>query len=476
MPEIIRVRYLFYAIALAATWLVRDHPFFWDTVQLGSKHAHFFYENGFGSFILPVEIDSGHPPFFGAYLALVWKLFGKTLAVSHFAMLPFLFGNVYLLSKLATWLRPDHRPSWLLLFAFADPVLASQSILVSPDIVLVFAFLLCLHGILVGRKWQIALGALGLAMVSTRGMMVAFGLGLFSLPAVSKDLPLGFFLRKMVNRLAPFLPAALVGAGFLLYHFLHTGWIGYHEASTWAPSFERTDLTGFLRNCAILGWRFLDFGRVFIWLAIGWLIYKRYAANGLRGAFDETEIRLLKLLALLAACLLPVMTLHKGLLGHRYLLPLFLVLTFFFVKILPKEKNNWNKLSALVLAGLLSGNFWMYPKHIAMGWDATLAHLPWYALQNEMLHRIEERGLPLNKIGTAFSNIGPRAYYELNGRMDGFKAKNPETDCFILYSNVMNDFTDEEIRTLESDWEELEKLEKGGVCLILFKNPLPCGN
>ena len=161
MSKIIRVRYAFYAIVLMATWLVKDHPFFWDTVQLGSKQAHFFYENGFSSFILPVEIDSGHPPFFGAYLALMWQLFGKTLAVSHFAMLPFLLGNVYLLSKMAEWLRPDHRPSWLLLFAFADPVLASQSILVSPDIALVFFFLLGLCGILKNRKWQGVAGATG---------------------------------------------------------------------------------------------------------------------------------------------------------------------------------------------------------------------------------------------------------------------------------------------------------------------------
>ncbi len=476
MSKIIRVRYVFYAIVIVATWLVKDHPFFWDTVQLGSKQAHFFFANGFGSFILPVEIDSGHPPFFGVYLALVWKAFGKTLAVSHFAMLPFLLGNVYLLTKMAAWLRPDHRPGWLLLFAFADPVLASQSILVSPDIVLVSFLLLCLHGILTQRKWQVILGATGLALVSTRGMMVAFALGLFSLPALSRFRAEKNFLRVIVSRLALFIPAAVAGGGFLLYHYLSTGWIGYHEASTWAPSFERTDLSGFFRNAAILGWRMLDFGRVFIWLGIAWLIYKRLPVKDLRHVFDNTEWRLLKLLALLALCLLPAMAMHAGLSGHRYLLPIFLVLTFFFVKILPKEKHRWNKLSALVLAGLLSGNFWLYPKNIAMGWDATLAHLPWYPLSKEIIHRIGEEGIALSEVGTAFPNIGPREIFELNGREDGFKARSPESDCYILYSNVMNDFTDEEVHALESDWEVIEKLEKGGLCMILFKNPLPCEN
>ena len=476
MSQLIRVRYAFYTMAIVATWLVKDHPFFWDTIQLGSKQAHFFFENGFGSFILPSDIDSGHPPFFGAYLAMMWKLFGKTLAVSHFAMLPFLLGNVLLLSNLAMWLRPDHRPSWLLLFVFADPVFASQSILVSPDIVLVFFFMACLHGIFSGKRWLIALGATGLAMISTRGMMVAFALGLFYLPALVPFKAWKWYLRQMVNRLALFFPAALAGGGFLLYHYLYTGWIGYHAASTWAPSFERVDFYGFLRNTGLLVWRMLDFGRVFIWLVVAWLVYQRTAIRGLLRAFDQKEFQLLKLLALLALCLLPAMALHKGLSAHRYLLPLLLTLTFFFVKILPAIKDQWYKLAIVALFGLLSGNFWIYPKNIAMGWDATLAHLPWYPLQKEMLIRIAEQPVPLGAVGSAFPNIGPREFIELNGQQDGFKSKDLDSDCFILYSNVMNDFTDAEIKTLESKWQAIETLEKGGVCLILYKHPTRCEN
>jgi len=111
-----------------------------------------------------------------------------------------------------------------------------------------------------------------------------------------------------------------------------------------------------------------------------------------------------------------------------------------------------------------------------MGWDATLAHLPWYSLQKEMIQRIGEKGIALSQVGTAFPGIGPREIIELNGNQDGFKSKELDRDCFILYSNVMNDFTDEEIATLEKNWEAIEKLEKGAVCMILYKNPTPCGN
>ena len=76
------------------------------------------------------------------YLALNWKLFGKSLAVSHLAMLPFLVGIVLLLFFIG-----DHfggrENSWMLaLLAAADPVLASQAVLVSPDVALSCFFLL----------------------------------------------------------------------------------------------------------------------------------------------------------------------------------------------------------------------------------------------------------------------------------------------------------------------------------------------
>src|SRR6056297_2929728 len=67
----------------------KDFPFFWDTVQLGSKHAHWYYENNYQSFFLPQSIDSGHPPTFGMYIALLWKILGKKLWVSHLSLVPF---------------------------------------------------------------------------------------------------------------------------------------------------------------------------------------------------------------------------------------------------------------------------------------------------------------------------------------------------------------------------------------------------
>ena len=138
----------FFALAIALTWSVKDNFFFWDTIQLASQHAHFFYENNtFSTFLLPDEMDSGHPPTFGFYLAFMWKLFGKTLTVSHLSMLPFLIGIIWQSWQLAEKIVGDGWALLFLLLLIVCPVVAGQAVLVSPDVVLLFFFLMALNGI-----------------------------------------------------------------------------------------------------------------------------------------------------------------------------------------------------------------------------------------------------------------------------------------------------------------------------------------
>ena len=142
----------FIAVTTVFTVFSLDHIFFWDTVQLGSRHAHWFYDTNFSNILLPNDLDSGHPPLFGIYLAFLWKLFGKSLIVSHLAMLPFLLGILiqsfllakYFLGVKYAWTFP--------LILLANPCYLGHSILISPDIVLLFFFLLSFYSILKNRK------------------------------------------------------------------------------------------------------------------------------------------------------------------------------------------------------------------------------------------------------------------------------------------------------------------------------------
>ncbi|MCB0572278.1 MAG: hypothetical protein KDC66_21070 [Phaeodactylibacter sp.] len=451
-------------VALLATWQVRDHAFFWDTVQLASRHAHWYYGQHFQHLLLPDEIDSGHPPGFGMYLAAVWVLFGKSLAASHLAMLPFLFGIIYLLYIIGSYFG-GQRSSWMLiLLAFAGPVLAGQSVLVSPDIVLVFAFLLALSGILYQKEAAAMAGALLLAAISTRGMMAVAVLYFFSLAAHWQK-HWSFPLRKAL----PFVPSGLLALTFLVYHYQQKGWVGYHADAPWAPLFARATPKEALQNTAILAWRMLDYGRLFVWLPLAWLAYRLWKRRG------NLSIPVRQALWLFALALPPMsiaFILYKGLHGHRYLLPVFIPLTILFYTMLVDSSLSmrWRyALFGLVFAGLLTGNLWVYPDTISQGWDSTLAHLPYYSLRKQMIGQIDKAGIPLEAVGTAFPEIGPLEYRDLNGDWRAMKEKDLATDNYILYSNVMNDFTDEEIRTLQVSWKPLKTLSRGGVRMVLYE-------
>ncbi len=463
---------IFSIIAVAATFLVRNNPFFWDTVQLASKHGHFFYDTNFSSLILPENIDSGHLPAFGMYIAACWKVFGKTLAVSHFAMLPFLLGIGFYLLKIGRFLANEKYAPWLLVLCFADPVLASQSILVSPDIMLLCFFLMGLNAIWAKQsKWVLVIAVVGLGMSSMRGMMVAVGLFVFSLFLVEEQLSAKVFFKKI----SPFIPGGLVAVAFLFYHWQQTGWVGYHPDSPWAVSYEKVGFQGFVKNIAVLGWRMLDFGRVFACLALLFFARRIFVKNRFKELPQFKQLLLLAVVVFLLT--IPTQLLYKGLLAHRYFLPFFVSLHFLlFYFIFGKEaeqgsvKTSSKIIFAIVVAGLLSGNLWVYPKKISQGWDSTLAHVHWFGLQKEVGKFIHENSIAPKDVGTAFPNIGPREWYGLNGVGEGFVEKDLGTDCYILYSNIMNDFSDGEIDELEERWEVVFQKEKMGVCAIIYKN------
>lgn len=462
------------------TFLSQHHIFFWDTIQFAGKHGQWFFDQDFHQWLLPESIDSGHPPVFGWLLAAVWGVFGKNLAVSHWAMFPFLLGIVWQL------LRFGHKylkaiPLYGVVFiVLLDPVMAGQYILVSPDVVLIFFFLLGLNSLLDKQVWWLALACLGMTAISTRGMMIVAAFGLYQLivewPVLKK-----WDLRSWWNVYGAYLPAAFFSLAFLWVHYRQSGWIGYHADSPWAPNFERVSGSGLLRNLVIFGWRWLDYGRVFLWGIGAFLVYKHW--DLIRGKSGDKPFNvktdcnpsLPYKMTVLVVCLTALLSLsflaYRGLHAHRYLLPAFITFSFCLLIGIGRLENTRLKhgLLSLVLVALLTGNLWIYPERIAQGWDATLAHWPYYSLREELLDYLEEARIPLDEVGTAFPDIGPLNDRDLSGRTIGFKEKSLATDQYIFYSNIMNDFSDDEIDALYRDWQPLAHFRRMGVFITLFQ-------
>jgi 4-amino-4-deoxy-L-arabinose transferase-like glycosyltransferase len=460
------------------TFLCRQHVFFWDTVQFAGKHSLWFYEQNFASLLLPPEIDSGHPPVFAWYLAVLWKLFGKSLAVSHWAMFPFLAGIVWQLHLLGRRLLKNISACWLIVIPLADPVFLGQSVLVSPDIALCFFFLLALRAGWNGQTFWTGIAYLGMSLISMRGMMIVAAFALIQAWHWFRNRNKGEErgLRNL-RWLLTFLPAALFSFIFLFIHYRAYGWIGYHSDSPWAPSFVRVDAGGFFRNAIIFIWRWLDHGRVFIWIVLFFLLVFDRIKTGrtIRSYYlrlkTSSLVDLFSLLFCITLLLSYSFLTYTGLQAHRYLLPCFLLfsmITVLGIDRFPRARMRKFLLPFLFL-GLLSGNLWKYPDDVAQGWDSTLAHWPYYGLRDDLLLYLKKEGISPEEVGTAFPEIGPLKQRDLSGRSFGFKEKELHQDRWIFYSNVMNDFSDEEVDELRNNWQVRKRFAAWPVEVVLYE-------
>lgn len=451
---------------LPAVWVhaVQDDPFFWDTVQLGSKHAHFFYQNQLRWALLPPEIDSGHPPLLGYYLAVLWTLLGPSLWVSHWGMYPFLVAILYFSVKTGQRIAPGWY--WIpALWIIADPVMAGQSALMSPDVLLAAGMLAAINGAASGRRTWLAAGVLLLCAVSMRGMMCALALAVWvwwQLPARERRRG-----SVLIRTGWPFLPGGLLGAAFLWWHYQASGWVGHFEGSSWAGAFERVNGQGFVRNIAILGWRWTDMNRFAMW---GFLFFWA-GQRGLRAFFDQHK-KWCMLLLLMALFLSPTALLYQNLSAHRYFLPVFIALHLLLASALAHSgwKSGRIGWSAAALALILwTGHYWIYPRGISMDWDSTLAHRAYHPLRAEAIAFLDREQIDFNRTGTTFPNLNTGEHLLLNRDMRKMAALDLEKNDWVMASNVFNDINEPEYEVLDRDWETIWYREKAGVWIRIYR-------
>ena len=461
--------YPFYLFFILLTIFVSENIFFWDTVQLGSKHAHYFYENNFANFLLPDSIDSGHIPGFGVFLALAWKIFGKTLVVSHFVMLPFLLGIVFQADKLLKRYINKKYIKYALLLFLADPTLLGQATLISPDIILVFLFLAGLNAVLDNKNILKSIFIAGLFLISMRGMVAAFAILLVDVfLRTNFDTFKSTFVALLKKSIA-YLPAVIILIAYAYYHYVQKSWLGYHDDSPWEANFKITDASGFIRNIGILGWRILDFGRVFLWLSalIILLLNRKKIFN------DKNSIQIIFIFIFTFISLSISFLAYKSLNGHRYILPFLLIFSLFasylIFTFIEKEKNKYI-IFAFVFVGLISGNLWIYPEKIAQGWDSSLAQLHYFSLRKKMIKYMDAENIKIEETTCVFPNTSQIKFLELNSDTTAFKHKNEQEDKYVFYSNINNDFSDEDIDLYKNNFTLIKEYNSMGVFIKLYKN------
>jgi hypothetical protein len=234
----------------------------------------------------------------------------------------------------------------------------------------------------------------------------------------------------------------------------------------------------------------LDFGHIWLWVIIGFSLFRPVVSNlfetvrtmcRINSTLQNTQIlrggdifpktkELILLLIFSIILLSPTLLIYKGLLAHRYLLPIYLTINFLCLKLISDLKSGklQNALYALTFVGLITGNFWVYPQPISTGWDSTLAHLPYYNLRLEMLQYIDKEKINRQDIGTAVPNVRPPQLVDLQDNIP-FSKIDFEKNKYILYSNVMNDFSKNDLDVLKTGWKTVKILRGGQVVFILYK-------
>ena len=441
-----------------------DFGMFWDNVLFASKMGNQLYENGLFNWNMPIEFDPGHPPFLAFLLALVWKIFGHSLWVSHLLMLPFVAGTIYQIHRLVFFYTKSNLTSIAgLVLILCDPTLLTSFVLVNPETLILFFFFLTLNGFLYEQKRLKFIGLLFLSIITFRSMMLFAGFFVFEI--LNTHFIQKRSIKKLINLkfLGFYFLASFPAIVFIGWRLLTKGWLQTHPDSPWASYWHLPSINEFIRNMIVLIWRYLDFGRIFIFifLLIGlWYLKKNGKLNN--------SIRQLLLLAFTSVFFVLIAVLSStNAFGHRY----FIVAYVCFILIAYLTIQHISKYRKLIytslMIGLLSGNLWIYPEKISQGWDATLAHIPYHQLRLEAIEFLDQENIHIEQVSTFFPNYNSIDQIDLNGDHRKFDRFNDDSS-YVFYSNVYN-ITDEQYDSLQNDYQEIKRFESFSIYISILK-------
>lgn len=437
---------------------------FWDNVLFASKMGNEIYSNGFFNWTMPNEFDPGHPPFLGIILAFFWKIFGHSLWVSHLAMLPFMIGSIYQLQRFIAYFVSNNIMILLgLLLVVADPTLSASFVLVNPEIIILFFFFLALNGILFReKKWKF-IGFFFLSIITYRSMMLFAGLILF-------EVLNNYFINKKSFKeilnfkfLVFYFLCALPGVVFVLWRLVTKGWLQTHPESPWADLWHLPSIAQFLKNIAILIHRYIDFGRVFIFIFLLFGIFYLQKKSSFGKHFKQ-----LLLLSICATFFVAVIVLFStNDFSHRYFIVSYISFILLAFLALRKIKKYSKLLYMSLFIGLISGNLWIYPEKISQGWDASLAHVPYHSLRNEAIDSLEIMNIDISKIASFFPNYNKIDEIDLDGNQKSFIKFSNNSD-YVFYSNVYN-LSDEDYQLLTDQYTSIMHLKRHRIFVSILK-------
>jgi hypothetical protein len=274
--------------------------------------------------------------------------------------------------------------------------------------------------------------------------------------------------RLLLNKSFIYIPGLLLFIIYNYYHFINNGWILSHEDSSWKGTQELVDAKGLLFNIALLCWRLIDFGKIAIWVILLLLLIKLK-----KHFFKLEESKTLLVLSIFLLLFVHIDLLWaKNLLAHRYFMPFNIILSLLCASVLFSDLVSKKiKYFGLIvwIGALISGSFWIYPDKIAKGWDATLAHLPYYELRLKAIDYLDEKQIDFKQTSSFFPNTAAINLIDLNHDYRNFKNYD-DTTQYVFYSNIYN-IADEEYDQIHNTdlYEVVKQFENKGIYITIFK-------
>jgi hypothetical protein len=439
--SLLLVALLFNAILLCAS---ASHPFFWDTI-LTSTIADWFYQHGTATFIPPTDLDAGHPPFFQLYLSLCWQLFGQNLAVSHWAMAPFLALLAWAAVNLILLFIHRKLLQWLsLLLVLLHPFLLTQSMMVSYDIAMLAFFAVALLATARQSAFLLTIAVLGLSALSLRGQIMGAGV------------LLGYVLahRHIWKSAVPAIVVwCILFTGWHGYHFLQTGWMISTPSSHWNTQRGFADGSTIISNMIGIIRGFIDYGTIGLTLTA--LLSSVLAFRFRRPNRPSSAILIVGILTwtILVLAMLP----FKNPIGHRYWMSFHFLMIILTVHHLSQFRFAVPVI-LFIATGFITGHFWLYPENRSNGWDVTLAHLPYHKNRHALLKEMQSQGWDMKGAGSAFPLFCSTQQTDLSPgkRMSDVSEVEYRQLNQLIYSPICNDINKEQLQA----WKTSHTLSK----------------
>lgn len=419
-------------------------------------------------FIGPAKYDTGGFPLYSAYLTMVWKCFGKTLTVSHLAMLPFLLGVMYEFFKLAKRYLNESTIAFALILLIIHPVFISQSILMGYDIIILYFFLLSLNALYNNRNIIYSIALVLLCLISIRGIMLASALFIFDILLNKK-----FDLKLLRN----YFPSIIFLILWAIYHKQQTGW--YIFSPIREDNHEQFSGIGMmLRQFMYALWKNIDLGGITLWMIFlfSCLSGRQASFNFLKQTKSSQHKELLRSVLISFSVLALFMILIKNPIGNKYFLVVFVLLILavcYFIQQIEQQKVRL-ALFAMVTVSLIAGNFILYPQRYGNAWDSSLKVIPYFKIEKEMNQYILNNNIPHKTIGTQFPLTIDLSISHLSdsaSQYSDIEEENINSYSYFLYSNIINTNRIEDLEKIKKTWIVEKEMKSGMIELVLYKNP-----